>query len=469
MKNDRNVSIQFLGGLENITGSMHLVEANDARVLLDCGLYQGRREEFYEVNRNFMFDVDQLNAVILSHAHIDHSGNIPNLARSGFRQPIFATEATKDLCDHMLLDSAHIQEEDVRFVNKIHRKKGLPPRYPLYTVEDAKNSLKHFFERSYEKPFESAGGMTCTFYDAGHVLGSAISVLEIPKEPEPIRIAYAVDLGRASLPILRDPVVPERLDYLIIESTYGGRFHDDIEKAKTKLKTVVEKTAQRGGKVIIPTFALERTQEVVYYLNELIREGMLTSLPVYVDSPLATNLTEVFRRHPECWDEEARSLLGRGEDPFKAEGISYIRDAEESKKLNEKPGPMIIISASGMCESGRILHHLRNNIEDPKNTVLVVGFMAKDTLGRKIVEREKEVRIFGEPHPLRAEVSIINAFSGHADQGELLDFVVQCGSRLKQIFIVHGEKTQSEALQDILRQRGIVQTLIPQTGQKVSL
>jgi len=466
---DMKLSIQFLGGLENVTGSMHLLEAGSRKILLDCGLYQGKRDESREINRHFLFDAGTLDGMVLSHAHIDHSGNIPNLVRSGFHQPIYATEATRDLCGYMLLDSGHIQEEDVRFVNKIDRQKGLPPRTPLYTAEDAKASLKRFFGRSYEKPFLVTEGVTCTLYDAGHVLGSAITVLEIAGNAKPVRIAYAVDLGRDSLPILRDPVVPERLDYLIIESTYGGRFHDDIHKAKAQLKNVVEKVIEKKGKLVIPTFALERTQEVVYYLNELIREKSLPQIPIYVDSPLASNLTEVFRSHPECWDEPTREILARGEDPFGAEGIRYVRDVEESKKLNERSGPMVILSASGMCESGRILHHLKNSIEDPKNTILIVGFMAHETLGRKIVEKEETVKIFGEPHTLRAEVSVLNAFSGHADQGELLKFIEACGKTLKQIFIVHGERSQAEALQSVLRERGISQALIPTRGEKVNL
>ena len=448
---------------------MHLVEVGKTRILLDCGLYQGRREESYEINCHFPFNVETVDGMVLSHAHIDHSGNIPNLVRSGFKQPIYTTEATEDLCGHMLLDSGHIQEEDIRFVNKINHKRGFPPRTPLYTQEDAKRSLRRFFGRLYEKPFTVGEGVSCTFYDAGHVLGSAITVLEVKREPKPLRLAYAVDLGRASLPILRDPVVPEKLDYLIIESTYGGRFHEDIQKAKAKLKMVVEKVQEKKGKLIIPTFALERTQEVVYYLNELIREKSISPIPIYVDSPLASNLTEVFRRHPECWDDEIKNLLERGEDPFGAEGIEYIRDVEDSKKLNEKTGPMVILSASGMCESGRILHHLKNSVGDPRNTILAVGFMAKETLGRKIVEREEVVKIFGEPHALRAEVSVINAFSGHADQRELLEFITACGATLKQLFIVHGERTQSEALEGRLRERGIFKTLIPLRGQKVSL
>lgn len=448
---------------------MHLVEAGNTKILLDCGLYQGRRDESYDINRHFPFGPEILHGMILSHAHIDHSGNIPNLVRSGFRQRIYATEATQDLCGHMLLDSGHIQEEDIRFVNKINRKRKLPPRTPLYTQEDAKRSLKSFFRRPYEKPFSIGEGVSFTFYDAGHVLGSAITVLEIAKGPKPVRIAYAVDLGRASLPILRDPVVPERLDYLIIESTYGGRFHDDIQKAKEELKTVVEKVRQKGGKLIIPTFALERTQEVVYYLNQLIREKSIPPIPIYVDSPLASNLTEVFRSHPECWDDATQKMLEEGKDPFGAEDIDYIRSVEESKALNERPGPMVILSASGMCESGRILHHLKNSIGDPKNTILAVGFMAKETLGRKIVEKEKIVKIFGEPYPLRAEVSILNAFSGHADQGELVEFITRCGKTLKKIFIVHGEKTQGEALQETLRARGFSETVLPLRGQKVKL
>jgi metallo-beta-lactamase family protein len=446
--------LQFFGAVRTVTGSMHMIRNGLSKCIIDCGLFQGRRDESYEKNAHFPFDPADIESGILSHAHIDHSGNIPSLVKRGFRGKILTTEATRDLCGEMLPDSGHIQEEDIKFVNKIQLQHRLPPRSPLYTARDAEESLKHINGFPYHKPIDVADGVSVTFYDAGHVLGSATPLVEIRNGGAAVRLAYVVDLGRKHVPILRDPETPPAIDYMIMESTYGGRIHSPMDEAKETLARTVRATVARKGKIIIPSFALERTQEVVYFLNELIAERRIPEIPIYVDSPLAVDITEIFLRHEECFDEETmREIRGRA-DPFGTRRIKYIRDVTDSIALNGEPGPMIIISASGMCESGRILHHLRNNIEDPRNTILIVGFVAKNTLGRRIVERNDTVRIFGQERMLRAEVVVINAFSAHADRNELLDYVAPLKGRLKRIFIVHGDEDQSESLSALLKEKG---------------
>jgi metallo-beta-lactamase family protein len=446
--------LKFLGAVRTVTGSMHLITNGRSRFIIDCGLFQGRRDEAFEKNSHFPIDPHGLDSCVLSHAHIDHSGNIPSLVKLGFGGRIFATGATRDLCSAMLPDSGHIQEDDIAFVNRIRKKQGLPPRFPLYTREDAENALKFFRDCRYRTPVEIADGVAATFYDAGHVLGSTTPLIEIRDGGTMIRLAYAVDLGRTNAPILKDPERPSDIDYLILESTYGGRVHSPIDEATEVLAKTVRATADRGGKIIIPSFALERTQEVVYHLSRLIRQNRIPELPIYVDSPLAVNITEIFLRHEECYDEEALNRFRAAGDPFGTERIQYITNVEDSKKLNADPRPMIIISASGMCEAGRVLHHLRNNIENPKNTILIVGFVAKNTLGRRIVERQPTVKIFGQEQALRAEVVVINAFSAHADQNELLNYVTPLKGRVKKIFIVHGDEDQSEVLGALLKEKG---------------
>ena len=433
---------------------MHMVTNGRSRFIIDCGLFQGRREETFERNARFSFDPSEVQSCVLSHAHIDHSGNLPNLVKHGFRGRIFATGATRDLCTAMLPDSGHIQEEDVRFVNKIRTKQGQPPVSPLYTRKDAENALRFIHGYPYRTPVEVADGASATFYDAGHVLGSATPLIELRGNGGSTRLAYAVDLGRKSVPILKSPEQPPDIDYLILESTYGGRLHSPTEEAVEVLAKTVRRTVERKGKIIIPSFALERTQEVVYYLDQLIKQRRIPELPIYVDSPLAVNITEIFMRHEECFDEETMKRFRATGDPFGTDRIRYIRAVEDSKKLNGDHRPMVIISASGMCESGRILHHLRNNIENPGNTILIVGFVAKNTLGRKIVERSDTVKIFGEELRLRAEVVVINAFSAHADRSELLDYVMPLRGRVKGIFVVHGEEDQSEKLTALLEEKG---------------
>ena len=461
-------TLTFHGGTRTVTGSMHLVSTGAARFLIDCGMFQGRRDESFERNSTLPFDPASLDACLLSHAHIDHSGNIPTLVKRGFAREIVTTEATRDLCGHMLPDSGHIQEEDVKFVNKINAKRGLPPRVPLYTKRDGEEALRRFRGVPYRAPVEIVEGASVTFYDAGHVLGSAIPVVELRGRSKTIRLAYAVDLGRRNVPILRNPEQPPPVDYLVMESTYGGRTHAPIEEAKESLAQAVREAVERRGKIIIPSFALERTQEVVYFLGELLREGRIPEIPIYVDSPLAVNLTDVFRSHRECYDAETLARLDRNDDPFGTKRITYVTDVADSIRLNDDHRPMIIISASGMCESGRILHHLRNNIENPRTTILIVGYMAANTLGRRIVERDETVRIFGQEWKLAARVVVMNSFSGHADRGELLEFAAPLRAGLRGLFLVHGESEQSDALAAELRSRGFP-VRVPNPGEQIAL
>ncbi|MCX5706795.1 MAG: MBL fold metallo-hydrolase [Candidatus Omnitrophica bacterium] len=462
-----SISIRFLGGVRTVTGSSHMIIAGKTEVLLDAGLFQGHRDESYEINTTFQYNPRLINAMVLSHAHIDHCGNIPNLIKKGLRCKIYATAATKDLAGLMLEDSGKIQEEDVRYVNKINKRMGLPLRKPLYTKKEASRATKIFRSISYNQKFCVAKNIYVTLVDAGHILGSSVIVLDIKDNAGNIRLGYAVDLGRKNLPLLNNPVAPKGLDYLILESTYGGRLHTPIEEAQSKLREAISRTLRRGGKVLIPSFTLERTQEVIYFLNELLKEKLIPAVPIYVDSPLATNITEVFEYHLDYLDEKTRQAINRGESPFGLLNLRFIREQNESKGLNTDKRPMIIIAGSGMCESGRILHHLQNNIEDSRNMVLVVGYMAKNTLGRKIVDREKFVRIFGVEYELNAEVVIINAMSGHADKNELVDYVSSC-LPLKRIFLVHGEEMQAEELRNTLSQKGL-DVYIPSKGEEVLL
>jgi len=447
------VTLKFLGGVKTVTGSSHLIVTDKSEILLDAGLFHGHRDEFYRLNTTFNYNPRKLNALILSHAHIDHCGNIPSVIKKGLRCKIYTTSATKDLARLMLEDSGKIQEEDVRYVNKINKRLGLPLRKPLYTKKEASKAIKIFRSLSYGQKFCIAPDIFVTLYDAGHILGSAILVLDIKDGLRNIRLGYAVDLGRKNLPLLNEPVVPTGLEYLILESTYGGRIHAPIEEAKAKLEGAIKRTVERGGKILIPSFALERTQEVLYFLNELFREKAVPSIPIYVDSPLATDITDVFKNHVAYLDEKTRQAISHQESLFELLNLKFICEQKDSKILNTDKRPMIIIAGSGMCESGRILHHLKNNIEDSRNTILVVGYMAQDTLGKRIVDRIHFVRIFGIEYELNAEVVVINAFSGHADKNELCDFVSAC-LPLKRIFLVHGDLDQSVALFDILTQKG---------------
>ena len=463
------MKLTFLGAAKSVTGSMHMIESNGSRILMDCGLFQGRREESNRRNRNFSFDPKEVERVVLSHAHIDHSGNLPNLVKQGYENSIYSTFATRDLCVAMLNDSAHIQEKDAEYLNKRKERRGEPLVEPMYDFEDVEKALSLFRGIGYGKGFYVSENVKLTFYDAGHILGSALSVFDIRENGKELRLAYIVDLGRKNLPILRDPSLVKGIDFMMIESAYGNRLHDDLSATEDKLARVVNQTVEAGGKIIIPAFSLGRTQEVVYCLNRLQVRKKIPQIKIFVDSPLAVNVTEILRLHPECFDQETRKMIALNEKPFGWGKVNYIRDVEQSKKLNRLEEPCVIISASGMCETGRILHHLKNNIEDQRNTIMVVGFMARNTLGRRIVEKQDEVKIFGDKYRLKAKVEIFNEFSAHADRNELLAYAEQTKDSLKAVFVVHGEEEQSEALADGIRDLGVANVLVPDLGQEVVL
>jgi len=464
------VKLRFLGAVQTVTGSSHLLTVNGRQILLDCGLFQGRRQESFERNRRFPFDPAQVDALVLSHAHIDHSGNIPNLVKRGFQGPIHATSATRDLCAAMLRDCAHVMESDAAFVNKKLIREGERPAEPIYTVADAIACVRHFLGLEYERPLSIAPGVRLTFFDAGHILGAAITVLDLEEDGRTVRLAFTGDLGRRQLPILRDPVQIPPVDYLICESTYGDRLHASPDEAKARLRAVILDAYAHGGKVIIPAFAVGRTQEIVYDLHQLTLAQDIPQLPIFVDSPLATDVTEIFRLHPECYDEETHALLIRDRDPFGFRTLRYTRFVEDSKALNFLREPAVIISASGMCEAGRVLHHLKNQVGNPRNTVLMVGFQAQNTLGRKLLDGAKEVRILGEVHQVRAKVELIDGYSAHADRKELLDYIRPLGGpKLKEVFLVHGEVQAAQSLVEGLKEMGIRRVLAPEPRQEVSL
>ena len=469
------MQIQFHGAVRTVTGSQHLLSVNGRKILLDCGLYQGSRKASYERNQNLPFDASEIDMLVLSHAHIDHSGNIPNLVKSGFTGDIVCTYATRDLCAIMLRDSAKIQEYDIEYLNKKRAKKNEPPIEPIYTVTDAVESLKYFIGIGYERPYHLMPGVTLTFYDAGHILGSAIVALDIEDEEEKrhIRLVFSGDLGRPDRPILRDPTFIEGADVLLIESTYGNREHASLDEASKKLETIINKTCQRGGKVIVPAFAVGRTQELVYRLHQLVEaRDIPPNLPIYVDSPLAIDATGIYRLHPEAYDEEIAQFMHEdgNSDPFGFDMMYYTRSTAQSKELNFLREPAVIISASGMAEAGRILHHLKNNVENPANTILIVGWQAPDTLGRRIVEKQPKVKIFGEEYYLKAEVATINGFSAHADRSELLQWVDRMTQRPLRTFVVHGEEEASLAFADsLVKEQKLENVVVPQLGQKFTL
>ncbi len=464
------MKITFYGAAQEVTGSMHLIEVNEKRILLDTGMFQGHRDDTYERNLNFPFDPKTIDAVVLSHAHIDHSGNIPNLVKQGFPGNVWCTPATRNLSVYMLLDSGHIQESDAEYINKRRRKDDLPPIAPLYTRQDAQESLTRFVTIGLHRPFQVADGVQTTFHNAGHILGSAWVALDIREfaTGKQWRLIFSGDVGRPGMAILNDPELPDAADILILESTYGNRLHATQAEARNELRDVVRETVRRRGKVIIPSFAVGRTQELVYALNQLEADGDIPSLPIFVDSPLAVNATEVFRLHPEEWDEEVAAFL-RDENrrnPFDWQNVEYVRDVVRSKRLNYMKESAVIISANGMAENGRILHHLKNNIEEPENTILFVSFQAENTLGRRIASGARRVKILGEEYDVRAKVESIEGYSAHADQTELLAWARPLDrTRLQKVFVVHGEPQAAQTLADKLRGERVADVTAPTRGQ----
>lgn len=467
------IELEFIGAAQTVTGSKHLLRTSRATVLLDCGLFQGHRKEANEKNRKFSFDHKRLDAVVLSHAHIDHSGALPSLYKTGYRGPIYSTTATHDLCSPMLLDTAWIMKGDAEHIQRLIAKgvHTLEPVEPLYDEQDVIGALSLFIGIPYHRSQVIAPGITLTFFDAGHVLGSAITILDIEDEGQKIRFAFTGDLGRKHLPILRSPETPTGVTHFLTESTYGDRLHDPIELTAKALADVINRTYKRGGKIIIPSFALERAQEIIYELKKLLEQKLIPSIPVYIDSPLTVKLTDVFKLHPECYDVETLKLLHSDNSPFEFPGLVYVSSNEDSKKLAASSELSITISASGMCEAGRVLHHLVGTIEDPKNTVIIVGYQAENTLGRRLVEGEPEVKIYGVMYKLKAEVCVLNGFSGHADQNGLLNFAedVRKQGQLEKIFLVHGEFKNQEVLKSKLEDRGFKSVDIPAPGDKVRL
>jgi metallo-beta-lactamase family protein len=460
------MKIRFYGAARTVTGSQHLIEVNGKKLLLECGLFQGKRREFYERNCCFNFDPKEIDAVILSHAHIDHSGNLPNLVKQGYKNPIYVTPPTAELADIMLRDSGHIHQENADYINRKKRKHGQPAVEPLYTVEDAEKVAGLFREIPYDEPFDPVCGVTARLVDAGHILGSAAVVLDIEENGKQTRLWFSGDIGRQDLPLLRDPVMPKDVDVLIMECTYGDKVHRDPETAYVEFRDVVKRTIARGGNVVVPAFAVGRTQELVYALNRMRSEGAIPLIPVFVDSPMAINATEVFQKYPDYFDDETHEFVRTGKHPaLTFPGLRYTRPVAESKEINKMDGPMVVISASGMAEVGRILHHLIHNIEDPNSTICIVSWQAPHTLGRRLAEREKQVRIFGEEYTVRAEIATIGGFSAHAGQDRLLEYARGANSKgLKEVFLVHGDEKPAAIMMEKMRADGIAHVTYPDRG-----
>ena len=460
------MELEFHGAAREVTGSCHILRVNGHTVLLDCGLFQGRRHESDEKNRRMPLPVEEIDSIVLSHAHIDHAGRLPLLARHGYSNTIWCTAATRDLCNVMLADSAHIQEKDADFLSR-RNKEAVPP---LYDVRDAARVAELMVGVPYRRQFDVVPGVKATFLDAGHILGSAVVELECTEGGTTKRIVFSGDIGRWGLPIIRDPQSPAGADLVIMESTYGNRDHESVDGAREHLARVVRETAARGGRILIPAFAVGRTQELVYDLHALRLAGRIPALPIYIDSPLAIDATTVFAEHPEVFDQ-SENLVTAVDDLFEFEQVQYTRKVEESKHLNTIKTPIIIIAASGMAEFGRIVHHLTHGASDPRNTVLIVGFQAEHTTGRRIVERRPEIKLFGDMVPLRAQVEILNGYSAHADRTELLrwlDGVKAHAPELRDVYLVHGEPDAQDAFASKLEELGY-RASCPAPGHKVQV
>lgn len=466
--------LQFCGAAREVTGSAHLLTLdNGFKILLDCGLYQGNSDDMESFNRQWYFKPEEINCLVLSHAHIDHSGRIPVLVKGGFKGSIFSTPATRDLCAIMLMDSAGIQERDAEYEKKKNKDKVNPDREqetPLYTIEDVSRTLRLFVNIGYERWLRISPDVEVLFRDAGHILGSASVTLRITENGKTTTVGFSGDIGRPNRPILGDPLPMPELDYLICESTYGDRDHLSAPDEVDKFLGIIRRTCvEKQGKVIIPAFSVGRTQEIVYMLDKLSAAGKLPPIPVYVDSPLSVNATQVFIDHPECFDDELNRHIQQDTNPFGFNSLIYIRKVEDSKALNFKPEPCIIISSSGMANAGRIKHHLANNIENPNNTVLIVGYCTPETPGGKLREGQKSIKLFGEFKMVNANVEVMDSFSAHADRGEIMDFIANQKDKVKQIFLVHGTYDRQEPLRQLMLEKGFSQVVIPTLGEEIRL
>jgi metallo-beta-lactamase family protein len=468
-KMQSRMRLTFYGAAKEVTGSMALLETRSGSLLIDCGLFQGRRAESRRRNRDLPKVLSTADAVLLTHSHLDHSGNLPTLVRRGFRGAIHGTPATRDLSAVMLRDSARIQANDAAYLNRRFAKEpGYRPVVPLYDELDAVRTLDHFVGEPYHRPFEPLPGVRATFLDAGHILGSAQIVLDVREGGVTRRLLFSGDLGRKNLPIIRDPDrPPSNADYLVLESTYGNRTHVALGPTLESLERIVKSAVERRGKIIVPAFAVGRSQELIYALTDLARRGRLPGIPIFVDSPLCVSVTEIFKLHPECFDREVLARLEERDDPFGFDRIQYVQSRAESMALNRLEGPMVIISASGMAEAGRVLHHLQNSVEDERNTVVIVGFMAQHTLGRRLAERKPKVRIFGVERELRARVEVLDGFSAHAGREDLIAYGDAARPR-KTLFVVHGEPDQQEPLRAALEARGH-RVKVPSRGESFEL
>lgn len=466
------MKIQFLGAAGGeVTGSKHLVTTNGKKILLDCGMYQGKGLETDQMNRDLGFEPSEIDYLILSHAHIDHSALIPYIAKLGFKGQVICTPATRDLCNIMLPDSGKIQESDVRTFNKRREIQRLPLIEPIYTMQDAKDCMSLFVEVPYEKKHEVTPNVSVEFTDSGHILGGSIVNLTIIENGQTKRLTYTGDIGRYDKRILRDPQPFPQADYLIIESTYGDRTHAPIEDADFELlRVVIDTCAKKKGKLIIPSFAIGRAQEIIYALDRLQRKKLLPDVDVFVDSPLAVSATDVFKRHEECFNQEILGYMKTDIDPFGFNKLHYVQSVEDSKHINGFNRPCVIISASGMAEAGRVKHHLFNNIENSKNTVLFVGYCAPSTLGAKLKRGDKEVSIFGHPLKVKADIRIIESYSGHGDYAEMLKFLsCQKFDQIKKTFMVHGESKTQLIYKEFLEEKGLKNIMIPNRGEEVEI
>ena len=462
------MKIQFIGATREVTGSKHLIVTNKGKkILLDCGMFQGKGLETDSMNRDIsLIPPAEIDHIILTHAHIDHSGLIPYYYKMGFRGSVICTHSTRDLCAIMLADTAFIQESDVHWFNKKRARQGLPPVQPIYSQKDAQRCMDLFITTGYDRKFYIDNNIRVKFTNAGHMLGSSVATIEIDESGSVTRIAYTGDVGRDNDYLLRKPNAFPQCDYLLTESTYGNRLHQDKEGAEEKLLQIVQHTCvEKRGKLIIPSFAIGRTQEVVYLLHKFNIEGKLPNIPIYVDSPLAVNATEIFRLHTDLLNDDVAELMQKENDPFGFDRLHYIKNVNDSKKLNTTNEPCIIISASGMMEAGRVKHHLANNISNPRNSVLAVGYCAPNTLGAKILRGDNEVSIFGTVHQVKADIYEIDAFSGHADYQELTQYLLcQNPQKIKKTFLVHGEYEAQESLEKHLKETGFKNIEIPKHG-----